>query len=231
MISEIGEGVAKMASLQVLRLENNRIEALPDQIGSCRALVKLDLGTNNLHSLPESMGQFRKLQRLNVANNMLRRVPASMGSLKTLKELDLRYLGLCLHCTINASLCPFEAACVKPELVQGQANSLRAVRYNNLDELYHSKSEEGLSRLLAFLREEEERERLELIERLKPIGTQVRHTLSSCLFLQCFRQSNRHCMPCLAAHISCQAISCHAHLICQYLAQAACLHCHYHYNM
>ena len=36
-------------------------------------------------------------------------------------------------------------------------------RYNNLDELYHSKSEEGLSRLLAFLREEEERERLEQI--------------------------------------------------------------------
>ena len=46
-------------------------------------------------------------------------------------------------------------------------------RYNNLDELYHAKSEEGLSRLLAFLREEEERERLEQIERMKPIGTQV----------------------------------------------------------
>lgn len=46
-------------------------------------------------------------------------------------------------------------------------------RYNNLDELYHSKSEEGLSRLLAFLRDEEERERLEQIERMKPIGTQV----------------------------------------------------------
>lgn len=80
-----------MASLQVLRLENNRIDALPDNIGSCKALVKLDLSTNNLHSLPDSMGQFRKLQRLNVANNMLRRVPASMGGLKTLKELDLRY--------------------------------------------------------------------------------------------------------------------------------------------
>ena len=79
-----------MASLQVLRLENNRIDALPDNIGSCKALVKLDLSTNNLLSLPDSMGQFRKLQRLNVANNMLRRVPASMGGLKTLKELDLR---------------------------------------------------------------------------------------------------------------------------------------------
>lgn len=90
-ISEIGEGLPRMASLQVLRLENNRIDALPDNIGSCKALVKLDLSTNNLHSLPDSMGQFRKLQRLNVANNMLRRVPASMGGLKTLKELDLRY--------------------------------------------------------------------------------------------------------------------------------------------
>lgn len=38
---------------------------------------------------------------------------------------------------------------------------------------YSAKVEEGLSRLLAFLREEEERERLEEIERLKPIGTPV----------------------------------------------------------
>lgn len=99
-ISEIGEGLARMASLQVLRLENNRIDALPDNIGSCKALVKLDLSTNNLHSLPDSMGQFRKLQRLNVANNMLRRVPASMGGLKTLKELDLRCGSAlcCVHC-------------------------------------------------------------------------------------------------------------------------------------
>ena len=57
-------------------------------------------------------------------------------------------------------------------------------RYNNLDELYHSKSEEGLSRLLAFLREEEERERLELIERLKPIGTQVHSQSTGCARLQ-----------------------------------------------
>jgi hypothetical protein len=38
---------------------------------------------------------------------------------------------------------------------------------------YKAKVEEGLSRLLAFLREEEERERLEEVERLKPIGTPV----------------------------------------------------------
>jgi hypothetical protein len=37
--------------------------------------------------------------------------------------------------------------------------------------------DEGLSKLLSFLREEEERERLEEVERLKPIGTPVRHPL------------------------------------------------------
>lgn len=47
------------------------------------------------------------------------------------------------------------------------------MRYNRLDEKYNAKVEEGLSRLLAFLREEEERERLEEIDRLKPIGTPV----------------------------------------------------------
>ncbi len=97
-----------MASLQVLRLENNRIDALPDNIGSCKALVKLDLSTNNLLSLPDSMGQFRKLQRLNVANNMLRRVPASMGGLKTLKELDLRYACLSCHHCVHIVLSPWE---------------------------------------------------------------------------------------------------------------------------
>ena len=100
-----------MASLQVLRLENNRIDALPDNIGSCKTLVKLDLSTNNLHSLPDSMGQFRKLQRLNVANNMLRRVPASMGGLKTLKELDLR---CCVRAVAmkTAALATFTAWCI-----------------------------------------------------------------------------------------------------------------------
>ena len=40
---------------------------------------------------------------------------------------------------------------------------------------YKSKADEGLSKLLTFLREEEERERLEEVERLKPIGTPVGH--------------------------------------------------------
>ena len=41
-----------------------------------------------------------------------------------------------------------------------------------------------MSRLLAFLREEEERERLEQIERMKPIGTQVLHVFLLATWLE-----------------------------------------------
>ncbi len=46
-------------------------------------------------------------------------------------------------------------------------------RYNDLESAYKKKSEEGLSRLLGFLREIEEREQQEEIERLRPVGIQV----------------------------------------------------------
>ncbi len=54
------------------------------------------------------------------------------------------------------------------------------------------KSEEGLSRFLAFLRDEEERERQEEMERLKPVGTQVSQTYLQKLrcVLECSHRRN-----------------------------------------
>lgn len=97
-----------LATVQVLRLENNRLEALPDNIGELPSLTKLDISTNCLRQLPASMGRLKRIQRIDAANNMLVRVPPSMGHLKTIKELNLRY--------------------------------------NNLDDKYKAKAEEGLSR-------------------------------------------------------------------------------------
>lgn len=52
-------------------------------------------------------------------------------------------------------------------------------RYNrDLDPQLAGKAQEGLSKLLAYLRDEDERERLAGIERLKPVGTQVALDLS-----------------------------------------------------
>ena len=46
-------------------------------------------------------------------------------------------------------------------------------RSNQLLPEYQARAEEGLSRLLAFLREEAEKERLDELEKLKPVGRQV----------------------------------------------------------
>lgn len=80
--------------LQVLRLENNRLESLPDALGELPALVKLHVSNNCLRALPAAMGRLRRIQRIDAANNMLARVPSSFGHLRTIKELNLRYNSL-----------------------------------------------------------------------------------------------------------------------------------------
>ena len=54
----------------------------------------------------------------------------------------------------------------------------RACRYNELAEPWASRSVEGLSRFLAFLREEAERAAAAALEALKPVGTQVSPALA-----------------------------------------------------
>lgn len=80
--------------LQVLRLENNRLECLPENFGELHSLVKLDVSTNCLRQLPASMGRLKRIQRVDAANNLLTRVPPSMGHLKSMKEFNLKYNSL-----------------------------------------------------------------------------------------------------------------------------------------
>lgn len=83
-----------LAVSQVLRLENNRLECLPDNFGELHSLVKLDVSTNCLRQLPASMGRLKRIQRVDAANNLLTRVPPAMGHLKSLKEFNLKYNSL-----------------------------------------------------------------------------------------------------------------------------------------
>jgi Leucine-rich repeat (LRR) protein len=80
--------------MQVLRLENNRLECLPDNFGDLHSLIKLDVSTNCLRQLPPSMGRLKRIQRIDAANNVLTRVPPPMGHLKSLKEFNLKYNSL-----------------------------------------------------------------------------------------------------------------------------------------
>lgn len=157
-ITQIGDMIGGMVMLKELGLSGNMIARLSDNLTQLPKLEVLHVENNRLEQLPEAIGELPSLVKLDISNNSIRFLPTSMGHFKKIQRID---------CSNNL------LAKVPPSM--GHLKLLKEfnLRYNSLDERYSAKVDEGLSRLLAFLREEEERERLEEIERLKPIGTPV----------------------------------------------------------
>ncbi|KAI9199223.1 uncharacterized protein BJ171DRAFT_394375, partial [Polychytrium aggregatum] len=76
--------------LHVLLLQNNVIEALPDELFSCLPnLIELNVSNNRLQSLSPRIGALTFLRELRIANNTLRQVPPSIALLDRLHTLDL----------------------------------------------------------------------------------------------------------------------------------------------
>ena len=85
LVSELG------SCLQVLDLQSNLFEKLPDEIGSLKQLRVLHLSHNKLKKLPDSLGDLALLQTLDVSHNCLKDVPESLSKLHRLKTLDISH--------------------------------------------------------------------------------------------------------------------------------------------
>ncbi|GLC33992.1 Dynein regulatory complex subunit 7 [Pleodorina starrii] len=157
-ISKVDESVGHLTLLKELDVSGNEITTLPDSLASLPKLEVVQVENNRLELLPDNLGELAAVIKMDLSTNNLRYLPNSMGQLKKVQRIDV---GNNLLTKVPPSM--------------GHLKTLKEfnLRYNNLDERYKAKVEEGLSKFLAFLREEEERERLEEIERLKPIGTPV----------------------------------------------------------
>ncbi|GFR42728.1 hypothetical protein Agub_g3646 [Astrephomene gubernaculifera] len=157
-VSKVDEAVGHLSLLKELDVSGNEIISLPDSLATLPKLEVLQVENNRLEVLPDNLGELASIIKMDLSTNNLRYLPASMGQLKKVQRIDV---GNNLLTKVPPSM--------------GHLKTLKEfnLRYNNLDERYKAKVEEGLSKFLAFLREEEERERLEEIERLKPIGTPV----------------------------------------------------------
>eukprot|EP00879_Flechtneria_rotunda_P030386 GHRR01033012.1.p1 GENE.GHRR01033012.1~~GHRR01033012.1.p1 ORF type:complete len:296 (+),score=98.98 GHRR01033012.1:132-1019(+) len=156
LINKLDSSIAQLASLKELDLSGNVLTELPTALATLPKLEVLRLENNRLESLPENIGDLPSLTKLDISTNCLRQLPSSMGRLKRIQRID----------AANNML-------VRVPPAMGHLKTIKELnlRYNNLDDKYKAKADEGLSRLLAFLREEDERERQEEIERLRPIGT------------------------------------------------------------
>lgn len=161
------DGISSLRHLKVLELsDNNELTALPNGFCDLTALTRLKAENCGLESLPEDFGELSALQELDISHNSFVRLPESMGALTSLITCDL---------SIN------HLQRIPPSM--GYIQSLRELKIdqNDLPETYRAAAVgQGISGLLSFLRKEDERERQEEIERMKPVGKVSKRGARSC---------------------------------------------------
>ncbi len=88
-LTAIPEPVFELEQLEVLRLDNNRIEDIPREITRLHNLKLLDLMGNHLTFLPEEIGRLSELKVLNVAGNDYNSLPVVISQLSNLTSFHL----------------------------------------------------------------------------------------------------------------------------------------------
>ena len=93
-LSWLPDGIGGFTSLRVLRLQDNEIVFVHDNLWRVTRLETLDLSNNRIDHLGEGVGRLTALRELNLAHNQLRKLPASLDGLTSLRLLDLRGNGI-----------------------------------------------------------------------------------------------------------------------------------------
>lgn len=69
------------ASSRILRLDNNKLDSLPEGFLKLKLLTVLSLRHNNFSKLPYRFGDLRSLQELDLGENMLKTLPPTTVSM------------------------------------------------------------------------------------------------------------------------------------------------------
>lgn len=87
-LKHLPEELGDLGKVEILELESNRLEILPMSFGQLRSLQRLDISNNQLRSLPDNIGLCAALKYLNVHSNLLNSLPSSLGDCFQLEYLD-----------------------------------------------------------------------------------------------------------------------------------------------
>lgn len=82
------EDVQQLAHLEILELNTNRLELLPECMSVLTSLQRLDLSNNNLETLPSGLGSLRSLRYLKIHSNLMQALPKSIGDCAKLEYFD-----------------------------------------------------------------------------------------------------------------------------------------------
>lgn len=81
--------IGNLGQLEVLSLDGNKLEKLPNSIGLLRRLKIFSLSENKLRVLPKQIGKLSQLQILNLTDNQLSKLPPEICLLSKLQALWL----------------------------------------------------------------------------------------------------------------------------------------------
>jgi Leucine-rich repeat (LRR) protein len=78
-----------MIKLEILEVDNNRLETFPDLCSHLTALQRLDLSNNKLKNLPEGIGLCSNLKFFKAHSNEIQLLPNSIGGCFRMEYLDI----------------------------------------------------------------------------------------------------------------------------------------------
>ncbi|XP_047579397.1 leucine-rich repeat and calponin homology domain-containing protein 1 isoform X4 [Lutra lutra] len=113
-IRVIPEAIINLQMLTYLNLSRNQLSALPACL--CGLPLKVLIASNNkLGALPEEIGQLKQLMELDVSCNEITALPQQIGQLKSLRELNVRrnYLKVLPQELVDLPLVKFDFSCNK----------------------------------------------------------------------------------------------------------------------
>lgn len=90
-ISELAEELGKLKKLKKLYIGKNKLEYLPSVLGELESLELLSVQYNEIDSISPDLANAKQLTQLIVNNNRLKTLPAFIGDLPELKNLRLNF--------------------------------------------------------------------------------------------------------------------------------------------
>ncbi len=78
----------KLTHLQVLDIQENQLESIPEEIKELKSLACLDIRNNQIQELPQSISTLPVLQKLYLGNNLFTKVPELIQDCDTLNLID-----------------------------------------------------------------------------------------------------------------------------------------------
>lgn len=89
-IEFIPKDIANLKKLRKLHLNKNKIKFIPFEIGELKALKDIQIKDNLIEEIPTVIGELTKLEFMNVSNNLIKVLPPSMSLLTNLKNLNVK---------------------------------------------------------------------------------------------------------------------------------------------